>query len=187
MPYRVSAELHPMEYFSRLNIDFDDAEDEDFGPQDDDEPATESASTSASSSLALSSSSATSSSDLTEEQKKSTPDSSNHSIGTPETTGGDEESVGLDELFPDHRSIRFLQQQDWEEEDTGTADELRRKSCPDPHILSQLAMRYLYDSDDSKLSLSDSALVVEKDLASTMFHIDPNNSYGRLSYVNAAA
>ena len=184
MPYRVSAELHPMEYFSRLNIDFDDLE-EDSDPQDD-EPSTES--TSASSSLASSSSSSPSTNSASiEEHKTSTPDSSNHSIGTPETTGGDEESVGLDELFPDHRSIRFLQQQNWGEEDTRTADELRRKSCPDPHILSQLAMRYLYDSDDSKLSLSDSALVVEKELASTMFHIDPNNSYGRLSYVNAAA
>ena len=73
MPYRVSAEIHPMEYFSRLNINFDNFE-EDSDPQDD-EPSTESASSSSSLSSSFSSSSSTSpSSDPTEEQKISTPD-----------------------------------------------------------------------------------------------------------------
>ena len=186
MPYRVSAELHPMEYFSRLNIDFDDLE-EDSDPQDD-EPSTES--TSAPSSLSSSSSSSPSpSSHSGEEEKISTPDNSNHSIGTPETSDDDEDSVDLDDLFNDNGLVHEHQDEEVHNRNT---DEPRRQSCPDPHILHKLAMRYLYESDDSKLSVSDSALVVEKELALLLFHVDLEDSRGRLSYAantyaNAAA
>ena len=169
MPYRVSAEVHPMEYFSRLDIDFDD----DLG-EDSDESDTES--TSASSSL--SSSSTSSSSDSLEEQKISTPHSSNgsnHSIGTLESSDDGEESIALEDLFSDNE--RIVQYHD-EGAHSRHTDEPRRQSCPDSHTLRRLTMRYL-----SKLSLSDSALVVEEDLASLMFHINPKDSYGRLSYV----
>lgn len=180
-----------MEYFSRLNINFDNFE-EDSDPQDD-EPSTESGSSSSSLSSSSSSLSSTSpSSDPTEEQKISTPDGSNHSIGTPETSDDDdEESVDLNGLFSGND--RVMQYQGEEVKETKT-DEPRRQSCPDPHTLHKIAMRYMYlhESDDGKLSLSDSALVVEKELAWLMFHINPDESYGRMSYVansyaNAAA
>ena len=168
MPYRVSAEVHPMEYFSRLNIDVDDEEDSD-------ESGTES--TSASSSLSPSSTS--SSSDSLEEQKFSTPDSSNgsnHSIGTLESSDDGEESIALEDLFSDNE--RIVQYHAEGAHSSRHTDEPRRQSCPDSHTLRRLTTRYL-----SKLSLSDSALVVEEDLASLMFHINPKDSYGRLSYV----
>ena len=183
MPYRISAELHPMEYFSRLNIDFDDlAEDSDL---QDDEPSTES--TSASSSLSsLSSSPPSPSSHSGEEEKISTPDNSNHSIGTPETSDDDEDSVDLDELFPNNTGK--LEEELLNETDN---DEPRRQSCPDPHTRRKLCMALTKNAAHSdklgRRSFSDSAVVLRKELASIMCLPTQASFRRQLSLGNAAA
>ena len=190
MPYRISAELHPMEYFSRLNIDFDDlAEDSDL---QDDEPSTESTSASSSLSYSLSSSSSSPpsppspSSHSGEEEKISTPDNSNHSIGTPETSDDDEDSVDLDELF--RNNTGKLEEELLNETDN---DEPRRQSCPDPHTLRKLCMALTKNAAHSdklgRRSFCDSAVVLRKELASIMC-LPTQASFGRqLSLGNAAA